>query len=267
MSGGYRVENPYLLAAATHAVVIRGVDVSLGPHPGAVNFASIDRAPIHNALEVIQIVGGGPTGYAELLAVPTGWASGWRHALPPVQGELVPAEYPAHFSEVGWRKPAAVRIDAELVKSLPLAFNALRAAKPNVRIAARRARRCFMRSDQEDVLVDAAIGLEALLGNARDELTHRLAQRAAAALADKFDPAEVYSTVKKVYSARSKVVHGAELKSTRVHVGGEGYSAPYLARFVLEELLRDLLLGADWTPESLDARIIAQLSNREPDRN
>jgi hypothetical protein len=134
-----------------------------------------------------------------------------------------------------------------------------------VRLAARRLAAAQARSDEDedDRTVDACIGLEALLGEGRDELTHRLALRAATVLATRSDEAVdarvVYGLVKKVYSHRSAVVHGsASDKHKVIKVNGTEWSASAVAVFLLREVLRDALTG-EWTPSSLDDRLLQSL--------
>lgn len=256
---GVSSENPYLVAAATHAVVMPSVDLPVGPYPGHLNLESVDLGPIHYVLDCLEVVADGATGFTQVIGRPIGWASTWTHALLPLQGIFVAGEYPSSFAQAAWNRAPKLHLHADQIGSVVSAHKVLLEAKPNVRIAARRSRRGGLRPDLEDELLDGAIGIEALLGNERDELTHRLALRASAVLADKFDPVQMYRIVKHIYAARSKLVHGAQLKNFDLVVDGNSYSLVATTRYLLGELLRNLLLDGEWTPEDIDLRILKSL--------
>lgn len=106
-------------------------------------------------------------------------------------------------------------------------FWGLRSAKPNIRLATRRLSLAALRNADDDRTVDACIGLEALLGEGRDELSHRLALRAATALGTRssnpFNAQATYDLMKKVYVHRSAVVHGTSgEKSKIITMDGKG---------------------------------------------
>jgi hypothetical protein len=135
-----------------------------------------------------------------------------------------------------------------------------------VQIAARRCFRSTFRADIEDEILDATIGIEALLSHGRDELTHRMSQRAAAALAGKFRSDAIYEILKQVYTQRSQIVHGSTPKNSKVRFGDSEYWTNHMGVFLLRELLRSHLLADEpWTPTSLDALIIERLGRVEPD--
>jgi hypothetical protein len=70
-----------------------------------------------------------------------------------------------------------------------------------------------VRDDADDQLVDACIGLEALLGQEGAELSYSVAVRVAALLSSKkdkpLDAGVVFDLARKVYNRRSELVHGS----------------------------------------------------------
>lgn len=123
-----------------------------------------------------------------------------------------------------------------------------------------------MEPDEPDSAVDACIGIEALVGEEHDELVHRMALRAATALAPNSNAQVIYNAVKSAYNYRSAIVHGTEPSKKKQVVplpGGGTVSARTLARVLLSALLRSVL-AADgaWTPATLDARLLASLDRR-----
>lgn len=259
---GGRTENPYLIAAATHAVVISDVTVPVGPYPAVLDLDSVDLTKAQRVIECLEIIADGATGYAEVIARPRGWADRWTHNLLPLQGQIVSGEYPTRFARGAWNGGPSLEVNTDQEKSLVTAYSHLLKAKSNVRIAARRARRGGLRLDVEDELLDSAIGIEALLGNERDELTHRLALRASAVLAKDFEPAQMYRVIKEIYKVRSKVVHGASPKHFNLVMDGDTYSVVSTASYLLRLLMQDQLLNGPWSTDDIDAQILGSLRVR-----
>jgi hypothetical protein len=80
-----------------------------------------------------------------------------------------------------------------------------------IAVAMRRFNLAFCRSFAEDSLVDLTIALEnTVLADVVDELTYRLAVRAARLLIATDDPDFVFRLAKGMYTVRSKVVHGGQ---------------------------------------------------------
>lgn len=253
----------YVVAAATHAVVLRDVTFSNDDWLfRALSRVVPDLARIDRAIQCLHIATGRATGYAQVIVRPDGWADGWIHDLPPIWKITTLHNYPDRFDDGGWNEPQrAVR--GEVLQQLPRLYAALTSAGANVQLAARRAMRAVLRDDDEDKTLDAAIGIEALLlsDSARDELTHRMAQRAAAALAGQYDPGSIYSLLKKVYEHRSKIVHGQTRRQSTIKFHDQEFPAQEIASLLLRLLLQSLL-SADtpWTPQVLDTRLLTALT-------
>lgn len=264
--------SPYIAAAATHAIVFRDCNFPNTMWPPQFQ-RGVDRAPIaleavDRVLETIHIVTGKKTGYAQIAVQSDAWVSwrGWIGDLPHVWRATSIKAYPDDF-EGGWLRPKEPISESE-VAEVAVALKSLTASPRNVLLAARRCFRSTFRSDIEDEIIDATIGVEALLSNERDELTHRMSQRAAAVLAEEFRADAIYAILKQVYSQRSQIVHGSRPKNSKVRVGDSEFWTNHMGVFLLRQLLRSYLLADDpWTPASLDALILERLGRAEAARD
>ncbi len=155
-------------------------------------------------------------------------------------------------------------IDAVQTAEITKVARALLAAPKNVKMAARRYRRTAFRDSAEDQVLDVAIKIEALVGKEVDALTHRMAQRAAIALADRIPPAATYDLLKQFYNIRSKIAHGDEPKSWTVKLGDGKYNGVETGMFLLRELLLNRLLAdKPWNAESLDKQMLERFERPE----
>jgi hypothetical protein len=257
-----------LIGAATHAIVLGGRELP-NPGPGRRHFGDVDeQSPFVDAdfvCEALRIVTHIDVGYAQVLRRPLGWADDWKYNLPALTQVTTLRRYPEHFDNYGWlRSPNS--IPRQTLDLLPTVVAALRSADPNIRLASRRLSLAALRDNDDDRTVDACIGLEALLGEGRDELRHRISLRAATALATRPDepanPDAVYTAMKKVYDHRSAVVHGASGDRSRdIRLGERTYTADTVAIMLLREILSDALTRpGGWTPQSLDAALLVALA-------
>jgi Apea-like HEPN len=261
----------YVIAAATHAVIVKDVTIAntdWGRRRFGHDYSNldVDLASVDRVIQCVHIATGYDTGYAQIVVRPTDWADDWVHDLPPISKIDTVHRYPDKFDSAGWisRWPRVSREDLQTVTQL---YRAMEAVPANVQLAARRAMRAVMRTDDEDQTLDAAIGLEALLlgNNDRAELTHRMALRAAAALAPEYPSAEIFRLIKKFYEHRSAIVHGGNRKTGVIVIGEELYAPQEVGGYLLRVLLMNLLLApVPWTPETLDTLIISSLMHSEP---
>jgi hypothetical protein len=263
--------NPYLVAAATHAIVLQDVAVSNadGPTPRQVrliaNPPSLAQADM--VCQALAIVADREVGYAQVVLRPIGWADRWKGDLPPNENLGTMRRFPSDMTDRGWWGKG-IQIGAESLQKLPTVFRRLEQTSARGKLAARRLAQSALRDADDDVLLDACIGLEALLGDGRDELAHRMGLRAATALADDgADPKRVYSMLKQVYDHRSKIVHGNEPKRAHIKVGDRDLPPAAAAVFLLRRLLRShLAADPPWTPADLDDRLLTSLESvRGPD--
>jgi hypothetical protein len=264
------VPNP-VVGAATHAVVLSGRQL---PNPGPLPRMLLrvhESLPIDDAdlvCRALRTLTDIDVGYAQVLLRPLGWADRWDHDLPPLTPVRTVRRYPEWFDDYGWlREPKP--IGRAVLEALPDTVAALRAASPRVVLAARRLSLAVTRSADDDRTIDACIGLEALLGEGRDELSHRLALRAATALATRpanpLNPERIYEVTKKIYAHRSAVVHGTPGDRWQaLKLDGESYGTAGFAVELLRVVLADALSRpGGWTPSSLDSALLAALTQHE----
>ncbi|WP_329007641.1 HEPN domain-containing protein [Micromonospora rifamycinica] len=247
--------SPYVAAAATHAVVLRNVRFPNRVHTlmtGRDVPAELSVEITQTVAEAIHIVTEKTTGYAQVLVRPHDWAESWVQDLPPLWSAWSGRVYPEELNDRRWDKDLTPITAGDADEIVRIA-KALKAAPKNVQIAARRCRRTTFRDDTEDLVLDVAIGIEALVGKEPDALTHRMAQRAAIALADNIPPENTYSLLKQFYGIRSKIAHGETPKRWTVKLNGQEFQARWAGLFLLRMLLRSRLLAdKPWDAASLD---------------
>ncbi|MFI9485321.1 hypothetical protein ACIG47_02935 [Promicromonospora sp. NPDC052451] len=255
----------WVAAAATHAVVTRGVTFANQVHPLGVGSQGglppeFQYSMAHAVAEATYIVAGSVTGHAQVLVRPHGWADDWLHDLPPLWSAWEARAYPESLNERSWlneRTPISGEQTAEVAQ----VSKALRTAPANVKLAARRCRQNVFRGDVEDMVLDSAIGLEALLGKDRDALTHRMAQRAALILAEDVEPSLTYDVLKQFYGIRSTIAHGGKPKRWTLKVGDVNLDVAQTGTFFLKMLLRNILLAKEpWTAESVDELMLERFA-------
>ena len=252
----------YLVAAATHAIVVEGIHIG---NPNSLEREirlwqdGLDLSRIEAACQSIEILSGVHIGYAQVCLRPRGWANRWKHDLPPLVRLQELARFDPSFENAGWNGRGAT-VDADKLSRLPTVFENLESGSPRLRLAARRLFQSHLREDEEDIVIDTCIGIEALLGQGRDELTHRMGLRAAIALKRSSldaNPRVTYEILKKTYEHRSRIVHGAIRKTTKIALFNERLEASDVALYLLRALLLSALEQSPaWTPEDLDEKIL-----------
>ncbi|MDO5372351.1 MAG: HEPN domain-containing protein [Corynebacterium glutamicum] len=260
--------NAFVAAAATHAVTIRDVKFSNNIFPYNLRQSipqEFDLSIVDHVITAVRLLAVTKTGYAQILVRPQGWAVDWIDNLPSIWIAWSGRSYPESLNAREWIntfKP----IEKNTVHDIIRFACELETAPKGVQLSARRYSRITFRTDREDQILDAAIGIEALLGKEPDAITHRLAQRAAVALTQPFttipiSPSEIYSLVKQFYSARSQIAHGSEARKLVCKIDDREYSVESVGQFLLGELLKARLLGDDpWNAESLDAQLLNSLA-------
>lgn len=256
--------NPYLVAAATHAIVMHDVVVSNSDGPTSRQVRMMADPPgiadADQVCQVLAILSGKDVGYAQVVLRPIGWADRWKGDLPPNQNLGTVRRFPFDMIDRGWLRPGAT-ISADALSDLPTGMERLTSASQRGQLAARRLAQSALREVDEDALLDACIGLEALLGDGRDELSHRMGLRAATALAPDADPQRVYTMLKRVYEHRSRIVHGSEPKHPYIEVDAKKFTPAAVATFLLRQLLRSYLaVSTPWSPPDLDAKLLSSLA-------
>lgn len=250
--------HPNVVAGASHALIISGHTVShdqgLAAAAWTPYLGGYPEATVDAFFTAFRLATGVQTGYAQVLCLPIGWATEYHSSLPPVYPVALVRKYPPRFEGPFYGLDEDIPIVFEdgmaevsnLYKQLTANLN------PKLQLAARRLSACYLRDSPEDVVLDATIGLEALLGDGqRGEMTYKLSVRSAALLGA-FDATElsldVARHIKKIYSYRSAIVHGSSSDRSKIVRLANGGTVPteYRAVNLLSRILRTLLLHPDY---------------------
>lgn len=182
----------------------------------------IDAFPIERinkwfvALRIITDI---ESGYARVFAKTTDWGLG-KCNLVSVSGARAWGFNYKYVSDKLWDKPIPVvsKDQFERVKKLFIFFDNNKQNSLNV--ALQRMNNAYLRSSDQDAIIDTVIALEALVNSdGSGEITYKVSIRTACILSEvsecTYSAEEIYETVKKIYNYRSKIVHG---KSTKANV-------------------------------------------------
>ena len=210
-------DNSLVESAATHALFISGGSfqnhnwMSLGQVMTQLESYPVEM--IDTFFAALRISTGCMTGYAQLLALPVGWASGYTADLTPLD-RLAVIKYPPFFERGAWASevPTVSSNDADTIREsfekLNRAFGTNHGGR--VRLAMHRLNLSAMRTTEEDGVLDAMIAMEALLSDGPQEMTHKVAMRLGALykIADPARSEQAFREMKRIYTFRSKIVHG-----------------------------------------------------------
>jgi hypothetical protein len=209
--------------AATHAFVSKGWSLEIDKidevHRSLNQSSSHVLDAIDSFFGALRIVTGINTGYAQLLWVPRSWALEYFCDLTPVYGTTL-RRYPGEYDNYGWTGSGAT-VTAEHLNEVRRIYRAVVSSQSEaIRLALNRLNGCLTRTDAVDAILDGTIGLELLLGDDQNQsLSYKLRLRAAALALLHADPAypaaEVASKVKRLYEARSAIVHGRRKKRSK----------------------------------------------------
>lgn len=209
-----------VLAAATHALVLTTWSISndskwsLGEtlsHPAPQIAEVVDSffAALRLELDV-------DTGYAQEIRLAKGWRSHDRLGDPEVYA-VGARRYPAHFDDYGWMNQDLPFVSKDETKAVARTWLGLLAIKdPRFALALRRFNAASLRDDPADVILDATIALEILLGDGDGQsISWKLRMRAAALIgldADRSRMEKVRIAINDTYGVRSAIVHGGRRK-------------------------------------------------------
>jgi hypothetical protein len=269
-----------VVGAATHAFVSKEWSLDVDKIDEVQRSLNQSSSNVLDAIDsffgALRIVTGINTGYAQLLWVPKRWSLEYFCDLTPVYGTTL-RRYPGEYDNYGWAASGAM-VSAEQLTEVRRVYRAVVSSQSEaIRLALSRLNGCLTRSDAVDAILDGTIGLELLLGDDQNQsLSYKLRLRAAALALLRADPAypaaEVASKVKRLYEARSAIVHGRRKKRSKRAAEpadtsnvNERLLASDLLRFVLNVLLTNpeyqddptkideglLLRGDDLTPRNV----------------
>jgi len=270
-----------VLSAATHALVLKNWRInnqnrlSLSDLFSDFNIYANLNMEIEDFFAALRIITGAYTGYAQILISPRGWALHYKANLVPLEGTSINA-YPKWFENYYWLNEELQELNEDIITEISMIFLTLNNNEQNsIHIAANRLNLCFLRDDEDDIVLDAAIGLDALLlsENERSETTHKLAMRAGAlAKISKWDsksPYDVFKEVKGIYDYRSKIVHGSKNASKKREITSkdkERIPAPQLAVKYLRAVLLVLINNPKYlNPIKIDSELLLGSCSQDRD--
>jgi hypothetical protein len=241
-----------VVGAATHAFVSNGWNLEVGNIDEVPKSLSQSSSNVLDATDsffsALRVATGISTGYAQILWVPRGWALNYFCDLTPVYGTTL-RRYPSEYDNYGWVGRGAT-VTAEDLNEVRRIYRAVVSSQSEaIRLALSRLNGCLTRTDAADAILDGTIGLELLLGDDQNQsLSYKLRLRAAALAVLHAHPAssaaDVASKVKRLYEARSAIVHGRRKKRSKkaseptdTSNAKERLIASDLLRFVLNVLL------------------------------
>jgi hypothetical protein len=208
---------------------------------------------------ILKLVTDHTSGYAQILLYPKNWAESFYADVKYIAG-TVTKSYPHYFEDFYWNRDSYPVITLKQLIEIKKLFNKTSALAENkIKIALKRFYKSMMRQEEEDIIIDLIIALELLLSDGESsEITYKLSMRLTALICKynkgKYDAAEVFNNVKKIYNFRSAVVHGS---ADRAQKGREiklpdDTSVPTieLAKLYLREILKIVI--AD--PRHLEAK-------------
>lgn len=260
--------------ATSHAFMFKGFELKNKGYwrmeEQIINLLKVNDELINTSLALLKTATNFSTGYAQILINPVMWAFKFMAHLPSFIRKSTRA-YPMFFDEGQWLKPIPIvkKKQVEVLKTLYANHQTL--SNKRIKLALKRLNTCLLRDNEEDRILDVAIGLEALFADdEKQEITHKLALRAGAI--SKLDseiaykPKEVFTAIKKVYSYRSAVAHGSkDSEKKRVfEINGNEIIAIEFAIELLRKSIMILLENQKYLePSKIDEDLLLnlQLSN------
>jgi hypothetical protein len=241
-----------VVGAATHAFVSKDWNLDVDNIDEVRRSLNQSSSNILDATDsffsALRVATGINTGYAQMLWVPRHWALDYFCDLTPVYGTTL-RRYPSEFDNYGWVGAGATVTIGHLNEVRRIYRAVVSSQSEAMRLALRRLNGCLTRTDAADAILDGTIGLEILLGDDENQsLSYKLRLRAAALAILKADPAypavEVAFRIKRLYKARSAIVHGRRKprsktasEPTDTSNAKDRLAASDLLRFVINVLL------------------------------
>jgi hypothetical protein len=206
-------------SGATHALFMSDCYVE---NPNWVAMGQLRMQPesypietVDSFMAALRISTGCATGYAQILNLPVGWASGYTADLTPLYDGPAIRNYPPAFEHRAWSDEVPT-VSSSDVQAIKTSFEDLCKALgtkhgQRIRLAMHRLNLSALRTTEEDGVIDAMIAMEALLSDGTQEMTHKVAMRLAGLykLVDSSRCERVFREMKHVYNYRSKIVHGS----------------------------------------------------------
>jgi hypothetical protein len=251
-----------VVSAATHAFVIKGwtwpnlrwfeLSQNLAAHSGAL------REKIEEVFAALRIVTGISTGFAQELRVARGWTD-FTVDLSPEVYSAGARRYPEEFDNRGWLRDDLPTIDRAQIKEVGRVLRQIRDAREDrLPLALRRLNSAMIRNDDADRILDATIALEILLSDGDSQAVSYKLRARGGALANLATPGSGNPTslaIKKIYEARSRIVHGGRKLSQ--NKAAQDREACALALAILRQTIRVVLDNPRFLdPQKIDSELL-----------
>ncbi len=210
--------NSIVVGGASHMLVLRNWTIPNAHYDSRrhslydINSYKTVMDIVNDFLCALRISTGLETGTSQILTVPNDWEDIPKADLPDVFFCSV-RNYPSHFDDFGWLNKPSIIKQTKLEQTRDIYQKIRTTEKNNIRLAINRLNGAFLRSKEEDTILDTTIALETLITHdSKSEITYRLSSRIAALCSiekfENYEQWEVFGLCKKVYSYRSDVIHG-----------------------------------------------------------
>ncbi|WP_313346939.1 HEPN domain-containing protein [Sedimentibacter sp.] len=215
----------WLASCATHMIVLHNYhfnnDEFISINKATRNYHAYPLVNIDEIMAIIRVVTGYTIGYEQILTRPLNWIDDFCADLTSLYGAK------SHFvnaKEIDkmWMHLSVSKISSEQVFEIQKLYATVLSskadkAKGGLTFALRRLNRCMLRDEDDDMAIDATIGLETLLsGGNKSEITYTISNRISVVFAhernEHYTQKNCREIMKKIYNYRSKVVHGDTIK-------------------------------------------------------
>lgn len=255
----------WLAACATHMIVLHDYHFEnnkyISINTATRNYNAYPLHVIDEIMAIIRAVTGYTIGYEQILSRPLNWIDGFCADLTPLYGAK------SHFVnakeiEKMWMQLSVNKISSEQALEIQKLYAIVISSegdksKGNLTFALKRLNRCMLRDENDDMAIDATIGLESLLsGGSKTEITYTISNRMPIVFAhehnDFYTPKTCRAIMKKIYNYRSKIVHGDTIKEKdKYH---EINDTKIAIEKIAVDFLRYTLLFVLHNPKYLDAK-------------
>lgn len=222
----YEMNNEdWIASCATHMIVLHNYHFDNSEN-FSVNSATQDynAYPLHKIdmiIAAIRIVTGFSVGYEQILSYPINWVDEICADLVPLYGAKGHFVNPKELEKF-WMHLSISKVNHEQAEQIQEIYSKIVACETNSKnnnliFALKRFNRCMLRNENDDMAIDATIGLEALLsGGTKGEITYTISNRIPIVFSyehnDIYSPLNCRDIMKKIYTYRSKIVHGSVIK-------------------------------------------------------
>ena len=227
------VNENWIAACATHMLVLHGYYLKNEKYISinylTQNYNLYPLNEIDYVMAAIRIATGYNIGYNQIISKPIDWVDSTKADLIPLYGAK------SNFvngNEIhkSWVALSIKLISNDEIKKIQTLYNSILTInesvkdkdnkKNNLLFALKRLNRCYLRVEEDDMVTDATIGLEALLsGGTKGEITYTISNRIPVVFSNgselNYPIKECRTIMKKIYECRSIIVHGGTMKENK----------------------------------------------------